>query len=145
MPPGSNQSRDKKQTGKKQTLRRDQSDIFKSFSKSRTTVKREDTDSSLATSPPLSGVESVSQASYTVLRTVLIVGQADPSGPEDGTTIIMLRWLLTTWAEPMPDASEDEQMDDFASSRESTNIGSAMNAKKQRDERLRRMMDEDGI
>lgn len=59
-PIDSSQKTEKKQVAKAPVLPRNQSDIFKSFSKSRSNLKREDTDSSVAASPTTSAVDSVS-------------------------------------------------------------------------------------
>lgn len=67
----SSQKSHRKQIGKQPSLRRDQSDIFKSFSKSRGKLKREDTDSSVAASPPISAVDSVSQLCRNRIETIL--------------------------------------------------------------------------
>lgn len=59
VPSGNSQKRDRMPNGRKPSLQRNQSDIFKSFSKSRTALKKEDTDSSLAASSTTSAVVSV--------------------------------------------------------------------------------------
>ncbi|KAI9873671.1 MAG: hypothetical protein M1830_010730 [Pleopsidium flavum] len=107
----SSEKSDRKRAGKPPSLRPDQSRIFKSFSKSKGNLKKEDTDSSVAASPTISAVDLV-----------------DPSGPED---------------EPMKDASEDEQEDDFAIASKRDESEPNPNPKARREEKLRKMMDED--
>lgn len=54
------------------------------------------------------------------------------------------RLLLITQTEPMKDASEDEQEDDFAIGSGKNDSEPKTNSKARREEKLRNMMDEDG-
>ncbi|KAI9836582.1 MAG: hypothetical protein M1819_001214 [Sarea resinae] len=95
----------------KPSIRRDTSDIFKSFAKSQPKLKRKDTDSSAEASPALSAPDS-----------------AEPSARED---------------EPMKDASEDEQEEDFVVNKFDGKDESRRQAKSQREDELRKMMEEE--
>ncbi|KAL2039809.1 hypothetical protein N7G274_007209 [Stereocaulon virgatum] len=100
---------DSKPSSKPATLKREQSDIFKSFSKPTANLKKEDTGSSTGTSPAPSA--------------------AQPDKKTDDED------------EPMKDASEDEQEEDFiAANNDSSKQGKSHS---EREADLRKMMDEE--
>ena len=80
---GRSQKRDRLQQGRKPNLQRNQSDIFKSFSKSKSTLKTENTDNSLAASPTPSALESVRPIRCNVVDALLTARQPGLSGQED--------------------------------------------------------------
>lgn len=143
VPPERSQKRDRLPNGRKSNLQRNQSDIFKSFSKSKPALKKENTDSSLAASPTTSAVDSVRLSCCDVLEILLTAGQPGSSAHEDRAFCMeLLEPALTMRAEPMNDVSEDEQVDDFAIYTKQNDSVSRTDLKAQREEKLRRMMDE---
>jgi len=135
---------DRKAASKPANLKREQSDLFKSFSKPKAKLKREDTGSSAGESPAPATEPSVRSASLMSRSLVLTVHSRIPK-----VVKMMVRravnhsdpYLLIS-TEPMKDASEDEQEDDFV---DTTNINSS-SARLQayRQAQLRKMMDDDG-
>ncbi|KAI9789437.1 MAG: hypothetical protein M1835_001680 [Candelina submexicana] len=107
-------STDSKPTTRPSSLKRDKSDIFKSFAKAKSSLKREHTGSSAGGSPAPSVAES-----------------AAASAVEDAP-------------EPMKDASDDEQEeDDDTPEISSKERESERKSKLERQERLKKMMDDD--
>ncbi|KAI9705567.1 MAG: hypothetical protein M1836_006323 [Candelina mexicana] len=106
-------STDSKPTTRPSSLRRDKPDIFKSFAKSKASLKREHTGSSAGTSPAPSVAES-----------------AAASAVEDEP-------------EPMKDASDDEQEEDDTPEISSKERELERKAKLERQERLKKMMEDD--
>lgn len=100
---------EKKPASKPSAAKREQSDIFKSFSKPKTKLRHEDTGSSTAASPAAN------------------IAPSEPKGVQED--------------EPMKDASEDEQEEDFMAS----NSANARTSKSQfeRNEQLRKMMEDE--
>lgn len=137
----------KKAPGKPTSLTREQSDLFKAFSKPKAKLHREDTGSSVGDSPAPSVVaQSVRVHVSAGVDSVLIV-----SSPESQ---VYLRMVCTTkdptfetmltCAEPMKDASEDEQEADFIDST-AAEAKSNRNSKAEREEQLRKMMEQEGM
>ncbi|MCJ1265569.1 hypothetical protein MMC22_005449 [Lobaria immixta] len=101
---------EKKAASKVSNLKREQSDIFKSFSNPKPRLNRENTGNSAGTSSAIATAHS----------------QESSSAHDD---------------EPMKDASEDEQMEDLINE---VKVGAKpSNSKSEREERLRKMMDDE--
>lgn len=83
VPLGKSQKRDRILNGRNPILQRNQSDIFKSFSKSKTALKKEDTDSSIAASPETPAVDSVRLTCGNVAENLLMARQPSLSTHED--------------------------------------------------------------
>lgn len=80
---GKSQKRDRTLNGRDPILQRNQSDIFKSFSKSKTVLKKENTDSSIAASPETPVVDSVRLTCCNVAENLLTARQPSLSTHED--------------------------------------------------------------
>lgn len=134
---------DSKPPSKPATLKREQSDIFKSFSKPTAKLKREDTGSSTGTSPAPSAAQAVRTHLFFPKNISSNLGRTRKPMTKmvRRFPISHLSFVLTI-KEPMKDASEDEQEEDFTAANKDSSKQATSHSKREAD--LRKMMDEDG-
>lgn len=136
-------------------IKKEPSNIFKSFSKPKAKTESEKANSGGEARQENSKVGSPCQQHYS---SILNHRQHEPKtkrtrldSDEDGNLIHIhppkLSYELTLLQETMKDASEDEQSEDFSTNTQKAQqtSQSRRKAKLQREEQLRKMMDDDGM
>ncbi|KAL9581487.1 MAG: hypothetical protein Q9212_003871 [Teloschistes hypoglaucus] len=135
-------SQERKGVGKTPGLKREQSDIFKSFAKTPAKVSRMNTDSSAGASPasevvPIWNLTSNDQESASATKA--------PAHKDDGSITPLFKELFsdqTSIADPMGYSSEEEQPDAFPPSKEQATKTSRP-LRSEREAQLRKMMDDE--